>query len=330
MLRQIVEWVGPNNTRLLAVLLTGAVFGSLGLQVMFPGEDWLFAAQLGLIWLFFVGLALTLSSRLSADGRQRLWLALGPGLFLLGLGIVLPDYALMFGGAGMGWMVATQLVLRKRVRMEYQAAIRQLRTGDHDAALRIMDKLIEGEPDHAEHYRFRAEVYRLAGNLRRSIADYERIIKLDPDSGMGHAGLAEVYAQQKDYDRARENALVALERAPHEWMPAYNLGMIEDRLRNAASAVEHLERAVSMGLPHSRYRLLARLWLARNTYRQGQRDAAADHIAHLRKQASGVQDWHAILQSPQAAPLRQMLEKDVLLAERLLAEDADLSLLADS
>jgi tetratricopeptide (TPR) repeat protein len=327
MLRQIVGWLGHSNTRWLATLLAGAIFGSLGLQVAFAGESWLFAAQLALVWLFFVGLAITLSSRLTRAGRNRLWLALGPGLLLLGCGIVVPDYALMFGGAAMGWMVAAQFVLRGRVRMEYQAAIRHLRAGDTDQAITIMDALVKAEPDQIEHYRFRAELYRLSGKLSNAITDYERITRIAPDSAAGYGGLAEVYAQRGSYEKARAYAQTALDRQPGQWMPLYNLGMIEDRLNDAESAITHLENAFSAGIPHSRYRLLARLWLARSAYRQGDIPAAEQQIALMRRQANGLREWQTIFQSDQAASLRRLLEADVNLADRLLEPDADLELL---
>ncbi|MBN1564420.1 MAG: tetratricopeptide repeat protein [Anaerolineae bacterium] len=327
MLRQMVNWFGPNNTRVLAVLLAGAVFGSLGLQVLFAGESWLFAAQIALVWLFFVGLALTLSSRLTGAGKKRLWIALGPGLVLLGFGIVVPDYALTFGGAAMGWMVAAQFVLRGRVRMEYQAAIKHLRAGNIKDAISIMDKLIATEPNETEHYRFRAELFRLSSNLPKAITDYERITQIAPESPTGYGGLAEVYAQRSEYERAREYAQTALDKQPGQWMPLYNLGMIEDRLKDSDAVREHLEAALKMGLPHSRYRLLAHLWLARAAYRRGDMAATEQHLAALRQQANSLDEWQTIFASKQAAPLRRLLEADVKLAKRLLEPDAQLELL---
>ncbi len=327
MLRQIISWIGPTHTRLLAALLAGAVFGSLGLQVMYAGKAWLLTAQIALVWLFFVGLARALSSRLTGAGRKRLWLALGPGLALLGCAIVAPNYALMFGGASMGWMVAVQFVLRGHVRMEYQAAIRHLRVGETDQAIRVMDTLIEAEPDQIEHYRFRAELYRLSGQLSQAIADYERITHIAPDMAAGYEGLAEVNAQRSEYAQAREYALTALHKQPGQWMLLYNLGMIEDRLKEAESAFSHLEAAFVAGIPYARYRLLALLWLARNAYRLGDNAAARRHIALMRKQAGGLREWRTIFQSEQAAPLRHLLENDVKLAEQLLNADASVDLL---
>ncbi len=330
MVNQLVNWLGLRRTRMVIALLVGAALSSALLQVAFRDAAWLLTGQLSVIWLLFGGLTVILGSRLPRRGQRRLWLALGPGLLLLGLGVLVPDWVLFFGGAGLGWMVAAQLVLRNRVRMEYQAAIRHLRRSEYDQAVAIMDSLVKAEPDAPEHRRFRAELYRLAGNMRKAIVDYERVIKLDPQGTAGYTGLAEIYAQQGDYEQARDYALAALERDPFGWMTAYNLGMIEDRLGASEDVVDHVQRALAAGIPHSRYRLLARLWLARSYYRLGQRDAAREQVEQMRKQAAGLRDWHAVFESEQAAALRGMLEDDVQRAQQFVDGHARLELLGDA
>ncbi len=321
LLRQLVSWLGPVRARLLVTALVGAALGSLGIQLAFAGEDWALPVQIALVWLLFGALALVLGSRLPPTGRRRLALALGPGLILLGLGVLVPDMVLFFGGAGLGWMVTAQFVLRGRVRMEYQTAIRHLRQGEYDAAIAVMNELVETEPNAAEHHRFRAEIFRLAGRLPQAIVDYRRMIALDPQAATGYTGLAEVYAQQGDFEQAREYAVQALERDPRHWMTAYNLGLIADRLADARRALEALEHALAAGIPHSRYRLLAHLWLARNHRRLDQPGEATHHLDRLRREVGGLREWALVFQSEQAAPLRAMLEDDVQLAQRLIDSD---------
>lgn len=277
-----------------------------------------FGVILALIWVFLLALAVILSPRLSSDGRRRFWIGLGPGLLLLGISILLPDWALFLGGAGVGWMVVAQFVLRSRVRMEYQAAVRHLRRSEYDQAIAVMDSVIAAEPEVPDHYRFRAEIFRLAGRLDRALGEYKRVISLDAASAAGYTGLAEVYAQQGDYGQAHQYARLALERDPGGWMVAYNLGMIEDRLADSAGAVTHLEQALAAGMPQSRYRLLARLWLARGYCRLGQREAAQAQLEQMRTQAAGLGEWALIFESEQAGPLRSLLQPDVQLARRLL------------
>lgn len=330
MLNQLVRWLGPRRARMVIALVVGAGLTSLLLQVTFRDAAWLLSGQLGVIWLLFGGLAVVLGSRLPRQGQRRLWLALGPGLLLLGLGVLVPDWVLFFGGAGLGWMVAAQLVLRNRVRMEYQAAIRHLRRSEYDQAVAIMDTLVQAEPDRPEHRRFRAELHRLAGDSRKAIVDYERVVALDPQATAGYTGLAEVYVQQGDYDRARDYALAACERDPSGWMVAYNLGLIEDRRGASEAVVEHVRRALAAGIPHSRYRLLARLWLARAYHRQGQPDAAREQVDQIRRQAAGLREWDVVFASEQASALRGMLEADVQLARQLVDGHTSLDVLGDA
>ncbi|HVO70104.1 MAG TPA: tetratricopeptide repeat protein [Aggregatilineaceae bacterium] len=259
--------------------------------------------------------------------RRSLWLALVPALALWSLGVLWPERLGFFCGAGLGWVLIAQFVLRARERMEYQVAIRHMRHGDYQQAVTVVDALIDAQPDVAEHRRFRAELHRLFGHLQEAAADYERMVRLDPTSPAGHLGLAEVYAQQGIYERALDYAQQALERDPRGWKAAYNLGLIEDRLEDAEEAITHLELALSAGIPHRRYRLLARLWLARNHYRRGQTEIARQQLEQMREQANGLRDWQVIFENEHSAALRALLEADVTLAQRLLCEQASLDAL---
>ncbi len=84
---------------------------------------------------------------------------------------------------------------------------------------------------------------------------------------------------------------------------------------------------MTAGIPHSRYRLLAHLWLARSAYRQGRIDDAHQQVAALRKQAGGLREWLTLLDDEQAVSLRQMLGADVALAEQLMDETTSLDVL---
>jgi len=315
---QLANWLGPAWARLLAGLFVAALAISLGLVAVVGPERWVISVQLALAWVCLFAVAWALHVRAAPKDRRRLWLALGPGLVLLAIGVVWPDGVLFLAGVGVGWIVVAQFVLRSRVRMEYQAAIRHLRNSAYDEAAAVMDGLIEAEPDELGHRRFRAEIFRLAGQLDRAIADYQSIVARDPDSPVGLAGLAETHAQSGDFETARRYAQQAHERDPGQWMGAYNLGLIEDRLGLAAEAIQHLERALDLGVPQSRYRLLTRLWLARNYARQGEPDAARAQLDLLREQTAGLRDWQMVFESEQAAALRGLLEADVRLAQAII------------
>jgi tetratricopeptide (TPR) repeat protein len=260
--------------------------------------------------------------------RQTLWLTLVPALVLLSLGVLYPQRLGFFGGAGLGWILIAQFALRSRDRMQYQAAIQHLRSGNYEQAVAAVSALIDMQPEAAAHYRFRAELHRLFGHLPEAVADYEAMVRLNPASPEGYLGLAEVYAQQGQYTQARGFAQQALDRDPRGWAAAYNLGLIEDRLADADEAIKHLELALSIGVPESRYRLLTWLWLARNHYRQGRIEAARQQLDQMQKETSGLHDWQVILESEHAAALRALLEADVKLAQQLLSGEALLEALS--
>ncbi len=226
----------------------------------------------------------------------------GAGMVLLAIGLVCPDGVLFL--AGWVWLDrGGPFVLRQPGGMEYHARsgsaqqrVRRSRTRD--------GWLDRGRSDELGHRRFRAEIFRLAGQLDRAIDDYQSIVARDPDSPVGLAGLAETYAQSGDFETARRYAQQAHERDPGQWMGAYNLGLIEDRLGLAAEAIQHLERALDLGVPQSRYRLLTRLWLARNYARQGQPDAARAQLDLLREQTAGLRDWQIVFESAAGRPQR--------------------------
>jgi tetratricopeptide (TPR) repeat protein len=220
------------------------------------------------------------------------------------------------------------MLFRPRAPRAYMDAIKHLRRGEYEASVECMNEVIKTEPDNPDYYRFRAEVFRLWGKLDRARRDYQRMAELDGDSAVAFNGLAEVHLQSGKYADARAAALKAYALAPEEWVAAYNLGMIEDRLRDAEAAVTHLTAALALKVPDARHRLLIHLYLARAYARLGRTEAAADEVALLVKHRSGLQEWQSLLEYEQAATLRAVLADDIALAERLAAGDIDVGALA--
>lgn len=326
-MRAFMRWLGPRWSATLAGLFALALVGGIALQAAYPDAEWRISAQVGLIWLALAGLSIALMVRVSPAGRNRLLLAFSPGLSLVALGVVLPDLAVFLVGAGVGWMAATQLVLRSPTSMTYQTAIKHLRRNELPEAIAVMDRLIERQPGDAEHFRFRAELHRLQGALDRAHRDYERAIERAPDQPGGYLGLAELYIQQGKFDRAQGYAEQALARDPSGWTAAYNLGLIADRQGSAAEAIAMLDRALKARIPDARHRLLAHFWLARAYLRRGQVPAARKQLEALRKHAAALDEWRVVLASEQAAPLRHLLAGDLGLAARLIEGTAPLEAL---
>lgn len=325
-IRRFVTWLGPGRSRFLFLLLATTGLISLMLNAVQPPEPWVTPVQSLLAIAFLVGAVATIVTRFDGPERRQLLMLVGPAVAIVVIGLLVPSLAILAILLALGWLVIASITLRSAVRQEYQKAIRHMRKGQYDEAIAVMSDLIRSEPDRAEHHRFRAELFRLSGKVKKAQADYERVVALTPDSGVGYNGLAEVFLQSGEYDKALPYARQALEREPNEWVPAYNLGMIEDRLA-LADAVEHLKLALKTGIPDSRHRMLAHLWLARAAMRTGDRDAATRHIEDLKHEKAGLREWRIIFDNPEAAILRGVLAEDVELAESLAEGRATLDAL---
>ena len=274
--------------------------------------------------MFVLGTGYLVLSRLPVEERKR-WLAvITPSVLAIVFGsLVAPQWSGLFVGAGLGWIVAGILVFRNmRGPQNYKAAVKAMRKRDYVTAIAAMTAQIEDQPKQAEHYRFRAELYRLSGNLKAARKDYHRMSEIDSGSAVAYNGLAEVELQARRYEEARKAAQTAQELAPDEWVAAYNLGMIEDRLEHSETAILHLKAAIALGMPDSRHRLLAQLYLYRAHNRLHNDKAAAEAYAALKREKAGLEEWDLIMSADEAAALRDVLSEDINEARCLLSDEA--------
>lgn len=327
--RRLQLFLGPARLRALFLLLAGTGIVSLILNAV-EGE-WVRPAQSLMLLAFLVGAAVIVGGRLDPEERKR-WLAIiGLSLLSVLLGLfVVPELRSPLIGAGLGWLVAGTLLTRTRIPRQYQRAVKHLRKNEYEEAVAVMNRVIKDDPKQPNHYRFRAEILRLWGKLDRARRDYVKMTELAPDSAVAYNGLAEVHLQSGDYMEAREAALRARQLAPREWVTAYNLGMIEDRLQQSERAVEHLQEALALKVPDARHRLLIHLFLARAYSRLGNGEAAQNEVKAIKQHRSGLEEWHVILDSDQAETLRAVLGEDVQAAQDLMDGKLDVLALAET
>lgn len=320
MFKQITSWLGPFRTRLIVFSLITTGLLSLLLNLVVGQESWSLTAQTILVLAFLLIAALAVSSRLHAESRRKMFIALGPAFGLALLGGLIPNLFSLSLGAAFGWIVAAQIFMRDRIRMEYRAAIKLMRKQEYKEATQIISDLIKTDKDNPEHYQFRAQLYRLAGKLEAASQDYRRVINLAPEAASGYNGLSEVFLQMENYEEARHYAAEAYRLQPDLWVAPYNLGMIEDRLQASAAVVEHLQNVLHHGLPDSRHRLLTYLWLSRAHHRLGHENNAQEALDKLRQESKGLKEWETILEAEHGKVLRKVLEDDVELAQIALLD----------
>ena len=321
---------GTARLRAMLLLLAGTGLASLVLNALDAAANpWVTSVQTLLALSVPVGALLIFVTGLAPAARLRWLLILLPvtGALLLAL-TGEPRLLLPLTGAALGWALAGIFLFRPRQPRLAQQAIRALRRGEHDAALAATDALLLAEPDVAAHYRLRAEILRLSGELERAAGDYRRMTGLAPQDASAWNGLAEVLLQGGQHEEARAAGTRALTLAPEDWVAYYNLGMVEDRLLMPQEAATHLREALSRRVPDARHRLLILLYLARAQLRLGERDSARETLARMRQERGGLAEWQRLLAHAPAAPLRAVLVEDIRLAQALLEGDDALEQLA--
>ena len=323
MLKRFEIFLGPHRFRAFIALLALTGFGSLMLNAVSGSSEIVTALQTLLLLVFVAGAMYLIMSRLPGEEQKR-WLAvILPSILVMLIGsVAMPAFTGAFFGAGLGWIVAAVFVFRRiSGPRNYKTAVKAMRKRDYQSAIAAMTAQIKEEPARAEHYRFRAELQRLQGDFKAARRDYRRMIEIDADSAVAHNGLAEVELQAGRYEEARQAAQRARKLAPAEWVAAYNLGMIEDRLQASEAVVRHLREALSLKIPDSRHRLLTHLYLWRASQRLADDEAAETALTALKKERAGLEEWQVIMSADEARALREVLAADVEQARKLIENE---------
>lgn len=92
---------------------------------------------------------------------------------------------------------------------------RLMEAGDVEEAEAVLTELIEDQPDFAEAWNRRAVLYYLQGEYRRSLADCQQAVKLNPIHFGALHGIGLCYAALNDYVSAIQAFRRALELQPH-------------------------------------------------------------------------------------------------------------------
>jgi tetratricopeptide (TPR) repeat protein len=111
----------------------------------------------------------------------------------------------------------------------YQTGIDEMSAGEVEKAIATFTRIIELKPEFAEGWNKRATLYFLAGELRKSLADCDEVMKRNPYHFGALAGYAQIYLRLEQYERALEYARRAVAINP-------NL----DGIREIIPALEHL------------------------------------------------------------------------------------------
>lgn len=109
----------------------------------------------------------------------------------------------------------------------YATGVRQMSAGDLQQGIATFSRIIRLKPDFAEGWNKRATLYFLVGDLRKSLADCDQVVKRNPYHFGVLAGYAQIYARMEYYERALEYSRRALEINPNMTGVKRNIELLE-------------------------------------------------------------------------------------------------------
>jgi len=110
-------------------------------------------------------------------------------------------------------------------------ATEEMQAARYGEAIKLLNQVVEKKPAFAEGWNRRATVYYLAGELQRSIADCDEVLKRNPGHFGALSGLGQIYLQLDDEESALKWFRRALEVNPNMLGVEMNIKMLEERLR---------------------------------------------------------------------------------------------------
>jgi tetratricopeptide (TPR) repeat protein len=87
-----------------------------------------------------------------------------------------------YGDAINDYEEALKLTPQQAARIHEQRAAVEMKIQDYDKALADYSELIKQKPDEIKYLNYRAYIYELKNDLQNSMADNEKILKLDPNN----------------------------------------------------------------------------------------------------------------------------------------------------
>jgi len=111
-------------------------------------------------------------------------------------------------------------------------ATEEMQAARYGEAIKLLNQVVEKKPAFAEGWNRRATVYYLAGELQRSIADCDEVLKRNPGHFGALSGLGQIYLQLDDEESALKWFRRALEVNPNMVGVEINIRMLEERRRD--------------------------------------------------------------------------------------------------
>ena len=97
----------------------------------------------------------------------------------------------------------------------YKRGVLEMADGEAEEAIATFSRIIEMKPDFAEAWNKRATVYFFIGELEKSLADCDEVMKRNPYHFGALSGYFQIYVRLEDYERALKYGRRALDINPN-------------------------------------------------------------------------------------------------------------------
>jgi tetratricopeptide (TPR) repeat protein len=114
----------------------------------------------------------------------------------------------------------------------FQTSVALIQQNDIEKAIEQLDEIIAYKPEFAEAWNKRGDAYSQLGYLDRALADYERVLQLNPYQFSAMQSCGEIWIERRNARQAAEYFRRALELNPNLFEVALILRQLEEMLEN--------------------------------------------------------------------------------------------------
>ena len=114
----------------------------------------------------------------------------------------------------------------------FQTSVVLIQHNDIEQAIRQLDEIIAYKPEFAEAWNKRGDAYSQLGNLDHALADYGRVLQLNPYQFSAMQSCGEIWLERRNARQAAEYFRRALDLNPNLFEVALILHQLEELLEN--------------------------------------------------------------------------------------------------
>jgi tetratricopeptide (TPR) repeat protein len=185
------------------------------------------------------------------------------------------NLGVIYGDSGRNEDAITSFKKAVEVKPDYTQAWYNLgktyeKIGKYEEAIESLKRAIELRPEYAQAYNDLGVAYSAMGKSEEALTAFRRAIELRPEYAQAYYNLGLSYQEIGRNDEAAAAYEKTIELTPNFADAHYNLAILYFTQKQYALAIEHCDRATSLGAPNPRLSEALRPYRSRGTQRTNQ------------------------------------------------------------